>query len=338
MPIYVLFLLQAQRYEEDLEARLTRLGLAAPIFLQTQLEDTRQIIQVTQQAVDGIIPAHIWDTAVQQFLLWPTQPLDYVLELGLSAYFDMLAQEPVLTSVDWQHLLHSDPWRARRRYCHQAWLASYHPAHYLQPSVVAFQACAQRQPNRFRQQAVQQVQAWLRASERADAEYSLQGLWSQISSVPYPDATPYMRFAGPSALLQHVRDDCDHLVAAREILQSQATSPYTWRAKLRTFLRPGKSHPTSCDQDDAQPLYDLLAIAWEEAQLADPPRGIGTAAKQSSLAPYPDEGIWQHWLSTDETVARQRFAQLLLVEVHIGPFAPFHLGESIAAFRSLGLT
>jgi hypothetical protein len=39
--------------------------------------------------------------------------------------------------------------------------------------------------------------------------------------------------------------------------------------------------------------------------------------------------------ATDAAAARRRFAQLLLVEVHIGAFAPFNLGESIAVFRSL---
>jgi hypothetical protein len=39
--------------------------------------------------------------------------------------------------------------------------------------------------------------------------------------------------------------------------------------------------------------------------------------------------------ATDAAAARRRFAQLLLVERHVGACAPFNLGESIAAFWSL---
>jgi hypothetical protein len=174
MPEYAVFLTQAQRYIHDLETRLQILGLAAPVFLQTRLEDTQQIIQATQQAIRGTLPADIWDTAVHHFLLWPTQSIDRVLLAGLNAHFDALTQEPILTSADWQHLLHIDPWRARRRYCHQVWLAKYDPTHQLHLSVAAFQSCAQRRPERFRSQATQQVQQWLRASETAESEATLQ--------------------------------------------------------------------------------------------------------------------------------------------------------------------
>jgi hypothetical protein len=335
MPEYDLFLTQAQRYVHDLEAHLQELGLAAPVFLQTRLEDTQRIIQATQHAIDGSLSAEHWDKAVRLFLLWSMESIENIVNNGLSSHFDALSQEPVLTLAAWQHLLDADPWRARRRYCHQVWLARNDLSHQLQLSVTAFQSCTQRQPDRFRAHAARQIQRWLSASEPDTSDVVLQQVWEQMSSTPYPPATPYADFAGPSALLRHVRDDCELTMAIRLMTRSSPKQSSSPLAKLRALLRSVRSRPAGTEPDDAEPLHDMLAVVWEEAQIADPPRRIRESAARSSLTPYPDEGMWQHWLATNETAARQRFAQLLLVEVHIGAFAPFNLGESIAVFRSL---
>src|SRR5258706_12212418 len=113
-----------------------------------------EIIERTQQAIQGALSEADWRTAVRGFLIVELTSLEQVLQNGLQRYFESLAVEPVCTADIWQTYLSLDPARARRRYCHQVklvmasspWLRQ---AQRLSPSVAQFQKLARRQPEHF---------------------------------------------------------------------------------------------------------------------------------------------------------------------------------------------
>jgi hypothetical protein len=311
------FLGQAEQYRAHLEAQCELHGLAVALIVVMQHREVVELIEMTRLVIKGGVNEETWHRKVEAFTLG-IKPLDQVLALGLQRYFELLYKEPALSKDDWQAYIAQNPALARRRYCHQGWLALHGISDVLLlTSIASYQQLTKRAPERFLERAqeltdliiqppkrfLERIRKLLEGKRRAElsAEALAAWLWRQATDKPFPTDEPYTQFAGPRALF--VRS-ADSLWLTRE-----SGLPHSDRA------------------------VQLLAIAIEEALVSPSSSAARSSSEHLALAPYPSEAEWRELWTADANAARQVFSRLSLASAKVGAFQPFNLGESQAAFR-----